>query len=248
MADSPVIIINEPPWPHAVGIVIIVFFFVCFLALLIGTCLKNPAGKDKIVTTNRRTRHRRLIMILAVMFMFSGPIIWFTQKQDSGYGLTAMYEGWIWTAVAVFIILNSMIGLEVTEDISADLLEFSTPEVMKEAMKNTWTNTALLAALMFTIVVTYNFPHDAQSQLEEFPGSITHLPNIGPFFANRLSTLQFMCASISFVEYLMSMLIATIHLMFTEPLSVEDATKYYYDNPRAPAEPLIWFAVRPSGT
>jgi hypothetical protein len=49
------------------------------------------------------------------------------------------------------------------------------------------------------------------------------------------------CVHISFVQYVVSMIVASIHLMFTEPLSVDDAAKYYRDNPRAPAEPLMWF-------
>ena len=57
------------------------------------------------------------------------------------------------------VILNLVVVLDFSEAISRDLLEHSTPDRIQDALKNNWTNTALLAALLFTIAATYPFPH-----------------------------------------------------------------------------------------
>ena len=46
--------------------------------------------------------------------------------------------------------------------------------------------------------------------------------------------------SMGFVEYLISFSVASIHLMWTEALSADDAKEYYKVNSLAPASPMIW--------
>jgi hypothetical protein len=53
--------------------------------------------------------------------------------------------------------------------------------------------------------------------------------------------LYVFCVCLGFTEYLVAMIVSTIHMMFTEPLSATDLRQYVSDNARAPAEPLMWF-------
>jgi hypothetical protein len=75
----------------------------------------------------------------------------------------------------------------------------------------------------------------------EFPGALAISNWLGASAANRISLLYVFCVCLSFMEYVVAFMTASIHLMFTEPLNAENAAQYFTDNLRAPAEPLLWF-------
>merc|ERR1712205_212124 len=63
---------------------------------------------------------------------------------------------------------------------------------------------------------------------------------MGPLVAMHLKIIWIFMVSVSFVEYVLSFLLATIHLMYTEALTSQDAKDYYEHNKNAPAAPMIW--------
>ena len=93
---------------------------------------------------------------------------------------------------------------------------------------------------MFTIVATYGIPFDSEMELREFPGGYMIKQGLGYEASFQISILFIVCTSLSFVEYLISFLLASVHLMWTEALSPEDAKEYVEVNSLAPAAPVMW--------
>ena len=229
----------EPPWPFSVGVALITIYTICLLISFFGTLFYwYPANLDKDKPENRRKRQKNVVRILGFLMLTVWSMFFALPGEMA---LSGMITTYLFTTFGVLVVLNLVVVIEVSEDVSKDLLEFSAPERMKDALRNNWTNTALLAALNFTIVVSYGFPFDAGAELMEFPGSLQIVNFLGQEFAWMVSLVYYFCVSLSVTEYVVSMISATLHLMFTEPLSTEDADQYYKDNSRAPAEPLMWF-------
>jgi NADH:ubiquinone oxidoreductase subunit 6 (subunit J) len=180
----------------------------------------------------------------AVLFVV-GPIIgWFIPPQYDDKIDAQIFMAGIWFLVILLLAMlvgNVIAVIEFSEMMSLDLLEHSAHDKIQDALKSSWTNTALLAALLFTIVAAYGFPYDGELELRHFP-----LPREYSLFfeSTEMSTHVYgayaIIISIAFWEYLIAMLTATVHLMFTDGLSVEDAREYVHANPSSPASPIVW--------
>jgi hypothetical protein len=142
--------------------------------------------------------------------------------------------------VVAFVVGNLVIVTDVSENVSQDILEHAAKDRIQDALKNNWTNTAVIAALMFSMVSSYGFPLDPDAHLREFNGG----KRIEQYFGYQVNEVVqyyfFLFSCISFVEYIVAMMLASIHLMWTEALSMEDMELYYKDNRMAPAAPLVW--------
>ena len=60
--------------------------------------------------------------------------------------------------------------MEFAGNMSDDMLDNADVHHLQDAMKNNWTNTSVLSALMIAIVFSYGFPYDGEAELLEFPG------------------------------------------------------------------------------
>ena len=133
---------------------------------------------------------------------------------------------------------------DVSEVVSAAILEHADPDRIQASLKNNWTNAAVISALLFGIVAGYAQPKSSSMSLREFPGGQFMTSKLG-FDANeKIQYFFFYCSILSFIEYLVAILLATIHLMWTDSLSPEDMKQYHKDNPSAPAAPLMWHDPR----
>ena len=78
-------------------------------------------------------------------------------------------------------------------------------------------------------------------ELQNFPIPYRMTLQLGDnHYMHNLYLIFMIMVSLAVVEYLIAMLTATIHVMYTEALSAEDAAQYFYDNPLAPASPAVW--------
>ena len=127
--------------------------------------------------------------------------------------------------------------LEFSEAISKNLLEHAHHDSIKDAMKNNWTNTAIVSALLFTIVAGTGMDSNLEDQSE---AGKDVSETIGHAVQHEVEVVFIFCISLSFTQYLVSFLTASIHMMWTESLSAEDAMDYYKTNPIAPAAPMLW--------
>jgi hypothetical protein len=233
--------IYEPPWgqSHAIRDTLIIFYVAIPILLLLRNLLCTyPKNLDRAKPDNRKKRQSSVVRILGPAVAFAGPVVFLFGSQRD---FRVLYEVAVWASFILCVIFNLIIVVEVSEDVSTDLLENSTPGMMKDALRNNWTNTALLAALNFTIVVTYGFPLDSQSEISEFHGFLNIANAMGHGGSDKIKLIFVFSVCLSYTEYVVAMMSATIHLMFTEPLSPEDAAQYFQDNMRSPAEPLMWF-------
>jgi hypothetical protein len=125
------------------------------------------------------------------------------------------------------IIGNFWVVVDFSESLSKDLLEHASPERIQESLKNNWTNTAILSGLLFTIVASYSTEvYFEDERLKEA--------------SDGLMFLYMLFLSVSFGEYLIAIITATVHLTYTDSLSAVDAVTYYRDNPRSPGGPAVW--------
>ena len=123
------------------------------------------------------------------------------------------------------LIGNFCVVVDFSESIGIDLLEHARPGHRKQALKNNWTNTALLAALLFTIIASYGLPFDAENKLSDFPVPKKYVPER---MRETSEALFVSFVAVGFMEYLIAMSSATIHLMYTDALSLEDAGLLFY--------------------
>ena len=86
-------------------------------------------------------------------------------------------------------------------------------EKKQEALKSNWTNTAVIAALMFSMVVPYGFPLDSGLRLREFNGGQRAEEKFGYLFNEVMQVSFYHAVCFSFWEYLIAMLLAAFHLM-----------------------------------
>jgi hypothetical protein len=138
---------------------------------------------------------------------------------------------------------------------SVDILEWFTadhnnPDKLRNALKDVWSNTSVLAALLLTIIFSYGMPVDAEHELMLFPGGRVTVQKYGVEGADISRHLFMMVLCMSLLLYFLSMMSATLHMMYTAALSEEDFCHYLDDNQGAPAEPaillctgLIWHGI-----
>jgi len=229
--------IPEKAWvlpATALYVVVELFFF----SRLIFGFWKYKSKYDEAVPGNQTKRNKNHVKCLLPGAILSGPL---SGLKDLKW--QHMIDGWLWGFFVVIFFTNIIIVIEGSEALSRDLLEHATAERVQDCLKSSWTNTALLSALMFTIVVSYGMPFDGEKQLSEFPGGQRVLSTMGVIETGHIYMIFTFSLLISFAEYFVSMTTATIHLLYTDGLSAQHAAEYFVDNPRSPAEPLIWFAT-----
>merc|ERR1719191_2400319 len=83
-------------------------------------------------------------------------------------------------------------------------------------------------------------PKSATMSLREFPGGSKIDAHFGFQWNEIIQYLFFLFSCFSYMEYLIAILLAAMHLQWTDALSPDDMMQYHKDNPMAPAAPLIW--------
>jgi hypothetical protein len=185
---------------------------------------------------NRRGRNRNIVKFVVVMF----PLTFAVQYIRFQSILDALTSAAGYMVVFSLLAGNLVMVTDVSDLISSDILEHAQIDRIQEALKSNWTNTAIIAALLFSIVVGYGFPLDPELRVRELPGGQFFEAKYGERSNRSLGYAFFACICFSFVEYLVTMLLASLHLMYTEAPSAEGMAQYYKDNPLAPAAPLVW--------
>jgi hypothetical protein len=182
-----------------------------------------------------KTRRLRIIMGMVGFFSIIVPLV------------LLIFDGFSPAVISFFYVIcigamicNFLAVFEFSEAVSQDLLEHASDDRIQDALKNNWTNTALLSALLFTIVAGYGLPFDSEAFPNNFHGAKVLITETNPIVAYHLGIIYYLMVSVSFADYVVSFLLSTIHLMWTEALSAEDAKQYYADNRSAPAAPMIW--------
>jgi hypothetical protein len=207
------------------------------IGLITFAITKHPRNLDAKVPGNRTKRNRIFLGWGVVANLIAFPMGYFLGDNGIWHGLDVL----LYVALASCIVLNLVSVMEFSEIVSRDLLENASADRIQESLKNTWTNTALLAALMFTIVATYAFPYDGELTLMEFASGQRMARDLDDTTALRtMSNLYQLFVNMAFVEYLISMVTATINVMFVDGLSPEDAAQYFRDRPDSPAAPGVW--------
>jgi hypothetical protein len=202
---------------------------------IVGAFSKYPRSADDEQPGNRARRYRSIFFLWLLVTLYSAIASYFLRN-----GIESAAQTFAVLCLAGIGVLNLIMVTDVSEIVSADILEHAAEDRIQDALKNNWTNTAVLAALMFSMVAGYGFPLDADLHLREFIGGKMIEARYGYEWNETVQYTFFTCTCLSFVEYLIAMLLAAIHLMWTEALSMEDMKLYYMDNPLAPAAPLVW--------
>jgi hypothetical protein len=197
---------------------------------------KYPRSADD--PKDMTNRYRRNGMYLS-LFLFGLPPICIAMYFLRN-GTESALQAALWGLFALFILTNYVAVTDAAEVVSADILEHAHDDRIQDSMKNNWTNTAVISALMFSIVAGYGFPLDGELRLREFPGGYIMESRWGFQWNELVQYGFFFCTILSFVEYLISIMLAAMHLMWTDALSHEDMKQYHKDNASAQGAPLIW--------
>jgi hypothetical protein len=216
-----------------------IFFLIAILAyVLYLAVVKYPRSADATTPGNKSRRNKLLFGFMFSSYLWVPPIFFFIE-QISGTTPELWWKPVVDTIVVITVVIaivsNFVCVLEFSESISHDLLEHASEERVQEALKNNWTNTALVSALLFTIIAGAGM----ESRLEDSTKGAELKEQLGDT-QDLVQVLYLLMVSLSFMEYLGSFLIASIHLMWTEALTADDAKEYYTDNPLAPASPMMW--------
>jgi hypothetical protein len=216
-------------------VAVLALAFVYFIGGIVRVNWKYPRSADD---NNLSNRFRRNGFYLA-LFLFGLPpicIAFYFLRNGTESALQAALHG----VFAILILGNFVAVTDAAELVSTDILEHAHDDRIQDSMKNNWTNTAVISALMFSIVAGYGFPLDPELRLREFPGGYIVDAKMGFQWNEIIQYMFFWCTVLSFVEYLISILLASMHLMWTDALSNDDMRQYHKDNPMAQAAPLIW--------
>lgn len=120
-----------------------------------------------------------------------------------------------------------------TTVVSFDILENCTAECMKESVKNTWTNMAVTAALLLTLVVAMLQVDPMESVHFQLDESITvHLEQ---------TYVSLLLAATGC--NLLSVLCCIIYLSYVEPLCQTDVMKFLLTFPDSLGDPAIHFGT-----
>jgi len=136
-------------------------------------------------------------------------------------------------AVSVVLIL---LGQVVTTRISADILENCDVTAIKESAKGIWTNIAVTAALMLTLVA-------AMLQVDPIEPTGPSVLDENPEFLVDIQQTYVASVVCSFLLNLLSMLLCVVNLSYVEPLTATDAIKFFLDRPDTLGDPITLMVV-----
>merc|ERR1719313_807780 len=121
-------------------------------------------------------------------------------------GIATALQGLLWAIFVGLITLNLVAVTDVAEVVSADILEHAHKDRIQGALKNNWTNTAVIAALLFGMVASYGQPKSATMSLREFPGGNVIERRFGFQWNELIQYLFYICSCLAFMEYLIAIL------------------------------------------
>ena len=183
-----------------------------------------PDGK--IVEAKPGNRKRRNKTLLATWLILVPPFcvaLYFLRD-----GIASAMQALLWAVYVGLVISNLVAVTDVAELVSADILEHAHKDRIQSSLKNNWTNTAVIAALLFGMVASYAQPKSATMTLREFPGGRLFESKFG-FQWNEIIQYQFyICSCLAFMEYLIAILLAAMHLQWTDGLAAEHMYQYPY--------------------
>lgn len=221
-----------------VDIAIYVLVIVVALVALWYNVRLHPKTADKTKPGNQYRRIRN------TFYMFLSSTSFVATYTASIYGKDA--RQFVTTFVICFEIGLAVLSLQCVVELSImmsrDLLKhLSSREKLPAALKETWVNTSVLSTLMLTVVLPYGYPFDADKELHLFPGGLKDVESYGVEMTVVLHDSFLLAVCISVANYIIAVISATVHLLYTAALSEQDMLQYIADNPAAPAEAMMWF-------
>lgn len=140
-----------------------------------------------------------------------------------------------WVGPAIVVVLSFIlwrVGQLVTTRVSFDILENCHAECMKESVKNNWTNMAVTAALLLTLVA-------AMLQMDPIEPVAFELD--GALLVHIQQTYSTLCIAAIWCN-LLSILYCIIYLSYVDPLREIDVMKFLLMFPDSLGDPAIWLA------
>lgn len=135
-------------------------------------------------------------------------------------------------AVVIMSFIFWRAGQMVTTKVSFDVLQNCDVDCMKEAVKNSWTNMAVTAALLLTLVV-------AMLQLDPMGPVGFEIDDV--VLEHVQQTYIALCIGAMFFN-LLSIFYSIIYLSFVDPLRNIDVMKFLVTFPDSIGDPAIWLA------